>query len=281
MAERVGRKGQQDGGATADRRMVIAASAALLILVFEFRAASVMSLLPGWGSLMQGLRGFDPFAPNAALAALEMLSSWLLVFAVLQLVREGREDGEAKSALDWLGLAASPLPALQLVGLALIPGYLVFALTQPVNRDVVGLGVLYLAFIGPFAEEMVFRGVAFGLLRRIAGWRFRTAALVPALVFGLGHANPFHAGASLNEVMTFAITATGAVIFSWLYERWNFNLWVPVLLHALMNFAWSLFRVGDGAFAGWLPLAMQITSMTLAILLTLRWTHGARSASRR
>lgn len=270
MTERIGEKGQQDGAATVDRPTIIALLAALLILVFALRAGWVVSLLPGWRRSMEALRGLDPLAPHAVLAAIEVLLAWLLVFVVLRLAPEGTE--ERRGPLAWLGLTASPLPALRVIGLAVLPAYLVFALTQPLNRAVVGFGVLYLAFIGPFAEEVVFRGVAFGLLRRVAGWPFWAAAGMPAVVFGLGHANPFHGAPSLDEIMTFAITATGAVIFAWLYERWRFDLWVPFLLHALMNLAWSLFRVGDGAFAGWLPLVMQVTTVTLAILLSIHAT---------
>ena len=258
-------------GETDDRRArIVVMAAAALALLLPWVARPLLGLVPGWRRSMEALRGFDPLAPNAVLAAIEVLLAWLLVFVVLRLAPEGTEG--RRGPLAWLGLTASPLPALRVIGLAVLPAYLVFALTQPLNRAVVGFGVLYLAFIGPFAEEVVFRGVAFGLLRRVAGWPFWAAAGMPAVVFGLGHANPFHGAPSLDEIMTFAITATGAVIFAWLYERWRFDLWVPFLLHALMNLAWSLFRVGDGAFAGWLPLVMQVTTVTLAILLSIHAT---------
>ncbi len=251
---------------------IAATAAAALALLFPWAVRPLLLLLPGWQPLSGVLRGIDPLAPNAVDAVVEAILAWLLVFAVLRLAREGADGREGP--LAWLGLTVSPLPALRVIGLSVLPAYLVFALTLPFDRDVLRLGVLYLAVIGPFAEEVVFRGVAFGLLRRAARWPFWAAAGMPAVVFGLGHANPFHTAASLDEIMTFAITATGAVIFGWLYERWRFNLWVPVLLHALMNLAWNLFPVGNGAFAGWLPLVMQVTTVTLAIVLTIRATKG-------
>lgn len=264
----------RDPAGQIDQRMRIATvGAAALALLLPWMDRPLLGLLPGWQPLMRAFRGFDPLAPNTAEAVVEVLLSWLLVAAVLRLAYENPRKG----GFAWLGLTSSLLPALRVIGAAVMPAYVVFALTQPVNRAVLGFDVLYLAFIGPFAEEVVFRGAAFGLLRRLARWPFWAAAGVPAAVFGLGHANPFQLPLSLDAVMTFLITATGAIVFSWLYERWRFNLWVPFFLHAFLNFAWSLFRVGDGAFAGWLPLVMQVTTVTLAILLTIR--AGGRQAA--
>ncbi len=248
------------------------AVAACALALFDWDDAA-LTLLPGWTALKAVLRPVEPFLINTVLVLLDVLLVMLLVGAALRLAdREGRPPGIPA----WFGLTASPLPAIRLVGLAVTPAYLAFALTQPVNADVASYAVAYLAFIGPFAEEVIYRGAAFGLLRRLAGWPFWLAAGLPAVFFGLGHANPFTASPSMDAIMTFAITFTGAIMFSWLYERWQFNLWVPILLHAFLNFAWSLFQVGDGAFAGWLPLAAQVTTVGLAIVLTIRWRHAAR-----
>ncbi len=260
------------------RRSFAAILMSALVVLFTLKGGRLLEMLPGWEAWSGVLRRIDPRAPNAVDALLQILLACLSVFVMLHLARDD-EAVARRGTLDWLGLARSPVAALRLVATALIPLYLVFAVTQPLARDIASAGVLYLAFIGPLAEEIVFRGVAFGLLRRMAGWPFWIAALLPAIVFGLGHANPFVAAPTIDDIMTFTITASGAFIFSWLYERWHFNLWVPVFLHALMNFAWSLFRVGEGAFAGWLPTAMQVTSVTLAIFLTLRGTKHRQAGA--
>lgn len=257
------------------RNLLTVALTATTLALFDWDDR-ILRLVPGWTDLKKVLYPIEPFLINTILILLDTLVALWLVGIALRFV--GNAQGRPR-ILDWIGLTASPMPAIRVVGLALIPSYLVFALTQPVSHDVVSYAVAYLAFIDPFIEEVIYRGAAFGLLRRIAGWPFWLAAGLPAVFFGLGHANPFTVSPSLDTIMTFTITFSGAIIFSWLYERWKFNLWVPVFLHAFMNFAWNLFNVGDGAFAGWLPLAMQITSMTLAILLTLRWTNGARMAN--
>ncbi len=263
--------------AATDRTRLRASILALLALLFFALDRRILSLVPGWGVLADALRAANPFLVATLLVLIDSLFAMLCVLLALQSDERvrARETG-ADGIWRWLGLASSPLPALRLAVLALIPGYLVFALTRPLNGDMAGYGVIYLAFLGPFAEELVYRGVAFGLLRRVAGWPFWAAALLPAAAFGLGHANPFGGTPSLDAAMTFLVTASGAIVFSWLYERWRFDLWVPVFLHAFMNLAWSLFRVGDGAFAGWLPLGVQIASVTLAILLTLRRTRTPR-----
>lgn len=66
-----------------------------------------------------------------------------------------------------------------------------------------------------------------------------------------------------------AITALGSVLFSWLFLRWGFNLWVPFWVHALMNLWWDLFAVDETALGGGLANAARILSVLLAIALTL------------
>ncbi|GIX17619.1 MAG: hypothetical protein KatS3mg119_1805 [Rhodothalassiaceae bacterium] len=249
------------------------AGAAGALAFFRFDR-QLLGLLPGWAGFAQMLGGIHPQLVNTLLAVVDVLAAAGIV--ALGLAATGRQ-ASLRGAGEGLGISAPIGPALRLVLPAVLPAYVVFAVFYPVDPGVLDFGVLYLAFIGPFAEEVVFRGAGFGLLRRLAGWPFWAAAGVPAVLFGLGHADPL-ADPSLDSVMTFAITAAGAVVFAWLYERRGYNLWVPVLLHGLLNFAWSLFEVGGGAFAGWLPLAMQVTTVTLAIVLTLRSRPAAGPA---
>ncbi len=59
------------------------------------------------------------------------------------------------------------------------------------------------------------------------------------------------------------------MLFAWLFQRWDYNLWVPFSLHALMNLTFQLFEVGETALAGWFPFALQAAVLVLAVLLTL------------
>lgn len=248
------------------RRTLAGLAGAVAALAFFWFDRELLALLPGWPGFAQMLRGIHPQLMNSLLAVVDVLAA--AGIAALCFAATGRQ-APLRRVCDDLGLGAPIRPALRLVVLAVLPAYVVFAVFYPLNPGILDLGVVYLAFVGPFAEEVVFRAAGFGLLRRLAGWPFWVAAGLPAILFALGHANPL-GEPSFDSVMTFAVTGAGAIVFSWLYERWHFNLWIPVLLHSLLNLAWSLFRVGDGAFAGWLPLAMQVTTITLAIVLTLR-----------
>lgn len=56
-----------------------------------------------------------------------------------------------------------------------------------------------------------------------------------------------------------------------MYVEWNFNLWVPVGLHILMNGAWVIFTM-DGtevAAGGLISNIVRVTSILLAITITV------------
>ena len=181
-------------------------------------------------------------------------------------------------SLRALGLRENLLKSLKPAAIAVIPLYAVFAFTMPLPQSWAFGGILYLAVISPIAEEIVFRGFVFGFLRRF-GWNFWFAAIIPALVFASLH---LRADFDFSQAAgVFMITGIGALIFSWLYERWDNNLWVPIGVHVLMNLAWEIFNVGESAFAGWLPTTMQVTTLGVAILLTLNKEKipGLKSAS--
>jgi membrane protease YdiL (CAAX protease family) len=130
------------------------------------------------------------------------------------------------------------------------------------------LAVVYLAFLSPFAEELVVRGFAFRSLRRI-GWRFWPAAILIGLVGGLTH---IEKGQTRAEILgLFLVIGVGNVTFSWLVERWD-SLWFPFALHASMNFWWEFFNVAPTALGGWYAFAVQNATIVLAILITLRFT---------
>lgn len=61
----------------------------------------------------------------------------------------------------------------------------------------------------------------------------------------------------------------GAILFAWLYVEWNYNLWVPVFLHALMNLAWHTFEMDETALGGVLPNIFRGLTIASAILFTI------------
>ena len=83
------------------------------------------------------------------------------------------------------------------------------------------LGIVVLA---PLMEEMIFRGLLFGWLRRHLGlWQ---AAALAALGHAILH---FDLGALPGLFALFLFLA-------WIYE-YSQRLWVPAIIHAVHNFA--------------------------------------------
>lgn len=89
------------------------------------------------------------------------------------------------------------------------------------------------AIVGPFIEEVIFRGILYGSIRGITGvWR---GIVLSALIFSSLH---FVNGAGgLAELLqTFVITFTGGVIFAWIYEK-SGDVLGPYIVHFLGNAA--------------------------------------------
>lgn len=225
------------------------------VLIADYFSNQWIGLVPGYDALRQADMGL------AALAYRNfVLTIILLAAGVLLLRRTGRTLWQVT------GLQGGAGRGLLISVLAVIPLYLAFAWAFPV-ADINIPSVLVLTVFMPFTEEIIYRGLAFGFLRRVAGLGFWPAALLPAAFFAAGHIyqQPDDMGAL---AMTILITGIGAIVFSWLFEKWN-TLWAPIFLHILMNFAWELFAAGEGAYAGLLPTVMQFATILIVILLTV------------
>jgi membrane protease YdiL (CAAX protease family) len=83
--------------------------------------------------------------------------------------------------------------------------------------------LLLACVVGPFAEEVVFRGVVYGDLRETNGEL--SALLASGVLFGLLHANAF------NLVPLVIVGVTFALAF-----RFTRSLWTSVIAHGLFNF---------------------------------------------
>lgn len=115
-------------------------------------------------------------------------------------------------------------------------------------------------------EEVLFRGFLFGQLFRKANWRFVPAAILNAVIFGMGHL--YQGGSLEHSAGVFAITLMGGAWFAWLYIEWDSNLWVPISLHFFMNLSWQLFAVGDTALGGWGANFFRIMTIILSVVAT-------------
>lgn len=235
------------------KRWPVLAAVLFLLAVLEY-SRELRQFLPGYAWLREA---YPYYIGNSYISLAEIVLALVLASFLVR-----KTDLRVARAI---GIDRAPWNDLKAAALMVAPLYLVFAITFGVAEFDPG-EVLYLAAISPFAEEVAYRGFAFGLLRKVAGWSFWPAALIPGAFFAWGHVD--QAGDLSGAAMTVAITGGGALIFSWLFEKWD-GLWVPLGLHITMNFAWSLFAVGDGAYAGTLPTVMQLATIIMAIAITL------------
>lgn len=177
--------------------------------------------------------------------------------------------GGVSAAHQWtaMGLAkpiaASALFAAILFVPAFAAAWAATGLAEPIK-----LGeLLFGGVVFPVYEEVIFRGLAIGVLMVHFRWPFLIAALLPSLFFGAFH---MYQGDGLQESLGIAaITAFGGVWFGWVYWKWGFNLWPAIFLHAGLNSAWTLFALGDNAMGGQLGNLIRITVIAASIGLTI------------
>ena len=199
---------------------LVAAGAALVILfVWPFRGAS--------GTLEDAVRTLAV----AALTGLLLVATWL--FAV-------RRHGARWRTLGLAAPVGASQIALSAACLALSIGFLVVFVSlaerfgpdilvpEPIDADRLGSGVFLAAnvaivvLVGPFAEEVFFRGFLLTALMPSVG-AFRAAALASAL-FAAGHID-------VGVMVPFFFTG---LLLSWLYVRTR-SIWPPMLAHAGQN----------------------------------------------
>lgn len=91
---------------------------------------------------------------------------------------------------------------------------------------------LILILLGPFVEEVLFRGLVFGNLRR------KSAALgytVSALLFALSHAWAFFlVQQDLSALVLLIEYLAPGLVLAWVYDKTG-TLWTPIALHAAAN----------------------------------------------
>ena len=171
---------------------------------------------------------------------------------------------------EW-GLQAPVLRALGIALLCVTPMIIGGAILSKMSLEWSWLSFLFGSLLAGFCEEVLYRGFLFGQLFRRAQWAFLPAALVSALIFGSMH---LYQGDTWQEALgVFGITLAGGLWFSWLYVRWNYNLWVPIFLHILMNLSWSVFNLGENAMGTMWPNILRVGTIAISVYLTLRYTE--------
>jgi membrane protease YdiL (CAAX protease family) len=127
-----------------------------------------------------------------------------------------------------LGLLAMPVMALtggavqRLLGRPMESPQLQFLAPDGFSWTVAIGMVLIGGLMAPLAEEIIFRGLLYGWLRRF--WQVLPATLLSALVFGLVHA----------MIPVIAAAFVVGLALAYVYERTG-SLWPPVIMHATQN----------------------------------------------
>lgn len=167
-----------------------------------------------------------------------------------------------------LGLTASPWPALVLAtactGVVWI-GYAASA--SPVPTEGLAVAITRSALLPGAAEELLFRAFLFGFLHRFAGWRFLPAALLSSLIFGLEHW--YQGNAASQALGVVALTGIGGLWWSWLLEKWRWNVWVPIAFHVSLNAAWEIFDVADNALGPAETVGLRLACIALSVVATV------------
>ncbi len=166
-----------------------------------------------------------------------------------------------------LGLSLSLTKPILIASLFSLPMFLggvaFFELSKNISFQNLIAGTIVIGFV----EELFFRGFLFGLIYKYSKLGFLTTIIFGAIIFALGH---LYQSQNPDELIgIFLVTFFGAILFAWLYVEWDYNLWVPIFLHALMNMAWYLFEMDETALGGILPNVFRGLTITLAIVFTI------------
>ena len=125
----------------------------------------------------------------------------------------------------------------------------------------VWLGILSFGILAPLGEELVFRGLVFGQLRKVGpAWM---AIIFSALAFGIFHG---------NLVQGVYATLLGC-LFAGVYELYGTHL-VPVLMHGVANlFVYLLLDCTEfgAVFVTPLPCIFMLAAGIIALVLMISW----------
>lgn len=221
---------------------------------------------------------FEPAWADVTEGALKM-GLWVLPSALVLRALGASSYGEVLAELSLRGGAFRAGRGYAFGFLASLPMLVILPFGMPAHLEVSDL--IGSVVLGPFAEEVLFRGFLFRQFYRHGRWSPAVAMLASSLVFGLAHLGnvnldaPHGVWLGLAEVAT---TAGGGLLFAWMLFRWG-SLWPSIGLHTFMNLSWQLFGVDDWATAAQAgatavgPGAANVARMltvTVAVYLTLR-----------
>ena len=149
-----------------------------------------------------------------------------------------------------------------------LPLFIAFPIIGEFNNGLTLDKLIRSTVIVALFEEIIFRGFIFGQLFRYCKISFGWSVLIPSVLFGSLHLYQGHD--LISSLMAFGVTFLGGLYFSWIYVKWNFNLWCSIGLHFFMNLSWQLFVVEGNSVAagGIISNVFRILSVALAVIIT-------------
>jgi membrane protease YdiL (CAAX protease family) len=218
---------------------------------------SAVAMVLGFSRAHLGSVTFQYLVIGTGIALLVLITMWL---------RRVRPLG----ALEALGILPFSLWSIagSVIGLATMT---VILLVSNHTGQLPPVGPLVaFGIIGPFAEEVVFRGLLFLGFRRWALLPFWLATLISSVLFGLVH---WAQGTTLAlSLAVVGVTFLGGILFCWLTERTG-SLWAAFVLHSGINLIWTTFHLGENALGTlWANIA-RLAAVAVAIALTVRFSR--------
>jgi membrane protease YdiL (CAAX protease family) len=175
----------------------------------------------------------EGFSPLVLLATSRFIEAALIIGVALRGkkglsvvgLRTGKVLSGFRRGLLWSagfgGIVLLVFISLQVMGIDPLP---LIQTHLPLNTGDLILFFLVGGIISPVTEELLFRGVVYGFLRR---WGVAPAVMISSLAFFLAH---------MDFTGFFVIQITGGILFALTYEVEK-NLMVPITLHMLGNLA--------------------------------------------
>jgi len=187
---------------------------------------------------------FDILVTSAVFHGIMVL---LVLFLIVFRVKPGEFFGLGKASIKTV-ISYAGLGYLMMLGASLLLGALnyqeelerifgeievqksVELLQQSSDRQLIGAMVFVACIVAPIAEEVVFRGYIYPVMKRFSGKGF--AMVVSSLFFAAIHVNV------LSLVPLFLL----ALILVFVYEK-SGSLWTPICLHMIFNTSTVVFQL--------------------------------------
>ncbi|MCC7008206.1 MAG: CPBP family intramembrane metalloprotease [Acidobacteria bacterium] len=221
----------------------------------------------------------SPASYSATWSGLFKAGIWVLpsAMAAALLARRGAADRWPALGLDAgiaRGLAFGLIATLPMAAAVAASGY----------RTATGDLIVGTVLLGPFAEEVLFRGFLLTHLRRSAGLSLPAAVALSALAFGAAHGPQLNAHVGSYYISSpweltlvrvgmlagqIATLTAGGIVFAWVYWRFA-SLWPAIGLHAFLNFWLTISTDQARTVPGWslsLVAIAQLLSFVVALWL--------------